>query len=148
MLKAISIFILAGFYSCVVIDSYREKEFVYYESQKKEFLSLKVPKGFAEEKILLDTAGGKEQYFYYKNGAVLYFSKHVVSWTTENQVLVDSLLTSSKKKNQQEYTFKGVDKDKLHWKEIKVEDFKFGYSYVPSGDLERFETAINSIRVH
>jgi hypothetical protein len=150
MLKAITIFMLGivFFSSCVVIDSYREREFVYYESQKKEFLNLKIPKGYADEKMVLDTTGGKEQYYYYKNGAVLYFSKHVVSWTTENQALIDSLQNSSKKKLQPDYSYKGVDRDRLHWKEIKIEDFRFGYSYVPSDDLERFETAVNSIRVH
>jgi hypothetical protein len=133
------------FSSCSVVDGFKAKEFSYQFQNKKEMLALKVPKGFAEEKMILDTSGGKEQYYYYDNGALLYFSKNVVNWQTENQPMIESVKDPLVGKNV--FTYKGVDKDGLHWKEIRMDGFCFGYSYVPSGYLEKFETAINSIRI-
>jgi hypothetical protein len=138
--------VLVCLQSCSVLDGYRTKDFVFQQESKREHLQLKIPKGFAEEKIVLDSLGGKEQYYYYASGALLYFSKDVVSWTSENQPQVDSIQKNSPYQSEGNYTFQGMDKDKLHWKEIRMDNFRFGYSYVPKTELDKFETAINSIR--
>ena len=141
------LFFVAFLFSCSVFDEFKSKEFIYYEDGKKEHLALKIPKHWSEEKILLDSSGGKEQYYYYNSGALIYFSKDVKSWTTENQTRVDSVKKYSPKKNLNKNIYSGTDSGKLYWKEIQLDSFRFGYSYVPGGELEKFETAINSIRL-
>jgi hypothetical protein len=103
---------------------------------------LQVPKGFAEEKFVLGNAGGKEQYYYYGNGSLFYIAKNV-TWETENQPMIGKAKELSVNRR---FIYKGVDRDGLHWKEVRIDDFRFGYSYVPPDRLEKFEQAINSIQ--
>jgi len=138
-----AIFLMAVlFSSCSAIDVYKTREFSFDDNEKRQRVILHIPKGFAEEKFLLGNTGGKEQYYYYLNGALLYFAKNV-NWDTENQLFIDKAKAISENSR---FVYKGVDKDGLHWKEIRIDDFRFGYSYVPRDHLEKFEQAINSIQ--
>lgn len=138
------VLILIMLTSCAYLQGYKTKEFLFREDQKIKKLVLHVPGGFADEKMVLDTVGGKEQYYYYDNGALLYFAKQV-NWQTENEPLIHT--GKIRGKSYDPFSFNGVDRNGLHWKEIRIEDFRFGYSYVPPSDLDKFEQAINNIRI-
>ena len=97
-----------------------------------------------KKKMILDTTGGKELFYYYANGALFYIARSV-SWPTENQAFIEYLKASSSEKNS--FSFTGKDETGLFWKEIMVEDFRFGYTYVSPAQKARFEQAINSIRI-
>lgn len=127
--------------SCTVLGDYKKTDFQYYEEDRKENLSFKVPAGFQETKSVLDTSGGKEQFYYYKFGSLFYVARNL-TWPTENEPFILSKYPQADRMN----TFRGKDKDGLYWKEIRMEGFRVGYSYVPEKELERFERAILSFR--
>src|SRR5690349_16894668 len=87
--KKIPVFLFILISSCSMIDGYRTSVFPYRELHKSKRLVIKIPKGFAYEKHVLDTSGGKEQFYYYSSGALLYFTKNV-SWPTENAGFIKS----------------------------------------------------------
>lgn len=126
-----------------MMGGFVQRDFNYSDKTAVEKMLLQVPKGFTREKMVLDTVGGKEQFYNYANGAIVYFSKDI-SWLTENALLVRQAKRSS---NDGTVVWKGIDKDGLYWKEIKMEGFRFGYSYVPPAALEQFEQAVNFVRV-
>jgi len=139
-LKLISFFL---FFSCAVISGVKKKDFVYYSNEQRHAIVLQIPSKYKDEKIVLDSLGGKEQYYYYKNGALLYVTRNA-SWATENQAFIEQIKNPSSSDGK--FVFKGKDKDGLLRKEIQVDNFRFGYSYVPSSSESIFEQAINSIR--
>lgn len=120
-------------------------QFVYREGEKLQTLSLPVPQGFNEDKMLLDTNGGKEQYYYYPSGALFYFTNKV-TWNTENDSLIRVQQGSRFSPKRASYTYKGVDRNGLYWKEVRINDFRYGYSYVPKSLVGPFDDALNAIR--
>jgi hypothetical protein len=122
----------------------KRHQFEYWNEGDKKIVLLHVPSPFAEKKMILDTTGGKELFYYYANGALFYVARSV-SWPTENQSFIDDLRPSSS--GQDQFSFTGKDKTGLFWKEIRVEGFRFGYTYVTAAQKARFEQAINSIRI-
>ena len=129
--------------SCGVIDHFKRTPFEYEESGKKQHLVFQLPRAYTEQKSVLDPQGGKEQFYYYDFGALLYIAKDV-SWLTENQPFIEK--SNQERARSGRFTYKGTDANGLHWKEIRIEGFRFGYSYVPAQQLHRFEHALNSIR--
>ncbi len=110
---------------------------------QRHALALQIPAKYKDEKIVLDSLGGKEQYYYYQNGALFYVTRKA-SWATENQAFIEQIQNPSLTDGK--FISNGKDKDGLLWKEIQLENFRFGYSCVPVPLEERFEQAINSIR--
>jgi hypothetical protein len=130
--------------SCSVIDDFNRKEFTYEGKEREHKLVLHIPRGYKEEKKMLDTAGGKEQFYYYSNGALIYFTNKV-SWPTENDSIIRQMKPVST--DGESFVYRGMDKDGLYWKEIRHESFRFGYSYVPKSNIDRFEKAVNTVRM-
>jgi len=131
------------FFSCTVIDGFKKKDFIYYSGKQRHAVVLQIPAKYKDEKIVLDSLGGKEQYYYYENGTLLYVTRNA-SWATENQAFIEQVKNPFSTDGK--FVFKGKDKDGLLWKEIQVENFRFGYTYVPPAIEAKFEQAINSIR--
>ena len=130
--------------SCSVVDDFNRREFIYPGNSSQKKLVLHVPRGYSEEKKLLDTTGGKEQFYYYPNGALIYFTNKV-SWPTENDSIISKMKSISPQGSS--FVYHGTDKDGLYWKEIRHEKFRFGYSYVSKSELEKFEQAVNSVKM-
>ena len=130
--------------ACSTFSGMKKHHFEYWAEGDKKTVLLHVPSPFAEKKMILDTTGGKELFYYYANGALFYVARSV-TWPTENQAFIDDLRPSSS--GQDQFSFTGKDKTGLFWKEIRVEGFRFGYTYVSAAQKARFEQAINSIRI-
>ena len=135
------VYILVLLASCSLHKGYNKKIFGFAGGDREQKMVLQVPQGYVMEKTLLDTTGGKEMYYYYENGCILYYSRNV-SWLTENAPLIPQTTAS-----QELFSAKGTDKDGLHWKEMRIDDLRFGYSYVPSGQLELFEFALRNFHL-
>jgi hypothetical protein len=139
------VFICSIFLSaCSTYSGMKKHHFEYWNEGEKKTVLIQVPSPFADKKMILDTTGGKELYYYYANGALFYVARSV-SWPTENQAFIDKLRPSLREQNQ--FSFTGKDETGLFWKEIRVEGFRFGYTYVSTAQKARFEQAINSIRI-
>ena len=130
--------------ACSTFSGMKKHHFEYWNEGDRKTVLIHVPSPYAEKKMILDTTGGKELFYYYANGALFYIARSV-SWPTENQAFIEYLRASSSEKNS--FSFTGKDETGLFWKEIRVEDFRFGYTYVSSAQKARFEQAINSIRI-
>ena len=130
--------------SCSVVDDFKRREFIYPGNSNQKKLILHVPRGYTEEKKILDTTGGKELFYYYPTGALIYFTNKV-SWPTENDSIISKMETFSM--SAASFAYHGIDKDGLYWKEIRHEKFRFGYSYVSKSELEKFEQAVNSVKM-
>jgi hypothetical protein len=129
--------------SCGYTGTFRQRDFSFSEGKETKRFVVKVPVGYATEKYVVDTATGKEQYYYYPNGSILYFSSNI-SWLTENDLMI-----AAKKIPQISeglISYKGKDSSGLYWKEIRFDNLRIGYSYVPHNDLERFELALTALR--
>src|SRR5437868_12341553 len=81
---AVLLFLLPA---CMLFRGVRMKEFTCRTEQGYETITLFIPSGYTREKMVLDSIGGKEQFYNYDNGAILYFAKNP-GWLTENAPLI------------------------------------------------------------
>jgi hypothetical protein len=132
--------------ACTGPNDLQRTDFVYREEGRLQTILLPVPQGYNDHRMLLDTNGGKEQYYYYANGALFYFTNKV-TWNTENDSVMRAQVGSRYHPERVSYTHKGVDGKGLHWKEVRINDFRYGYSYVPKALVGQFDDALNTIRI-
>jgi hypothetical protein len=128
--------------ACSIGHPVTPKRFSFYKDNKPSHISLKVPKGFQAEKMKLGNEG-KEQFYEYADGSLLFIGMNI-SWPSPNQLR--KLLPIIDSTSDRTGTFRGIDSSGLYWKEIWLEPFIIGYSFVPSTSRERFEQTLNSIR--
>lgn len=128
--------------ACSIGHPVTPKRFSFYKDNKPSHISLRVPKGFKAEKMKLGNEG-KEQFYVYPDGSLLYIGLNM-SWPSANQLR--KLLPHIDSTTDRVGTFRGIDSSGLHWKEIWLEHFIIGYSFVPATSRERFEQTLNSIR--
>jgi hypothetical protein len=129
--------------SCSMISGLGHKQFSYYKNDKQKRLVFRLPKGSVEEKFRVGENDAKEQFYSYKDGAMLYVARHI-TWQTANKQRIDELRPNNQKTTTM---FSGTDKAGLLWKEVHFEDFMIGYSNVPPGRAERFNEALNSVKI-
>ena len=128
--------------SCSLLPPVTHERFTFFKENRQHHISLHVPKGYQEEKIRLGQYG-KEQYYTYSDGSRLFVGLNL-GWPSINQErgmipYADSIAIRSG-------SFKGIDRNKLHWKEIHFDYFMVGYSYVPADKVEIFDRAVHSLR--
>jgi hypothetical protein len=117
-----------------------QKQLIYTTSERHELL-INLPYGQGEENYKTNLDGATEQQFSYKDGSVVYVARNT-PWPTPNGERIGQPGTTSSA-NQAS----GKDENGLHWKEIRIEGFTVGYASVPTSRLERFNKALNSIRL-
>ena len=129
--------------SCSVLGKFNNKQFDFSKNDRQKKLLFKLPKGKSEEKFRVGDNDAKEQFYYFGDGSVFYIARHT-TWQTVNKHRIDGL---GKKDQQQSASYSGKDNNGLSWKEIHVEDFRIGYSYVPAYRTELFNEALNSVKI-
>lgn len=133
----------ALFFSCAFNDRLHHRQFVFYKNEKKHKLVFGLPKGKSEETFRIGNDEARELFYYFGNGAVFYIARHA-TWQTVNKHRIDALDSNTVSTRS---TFSGKDKEGLHWKEITFEEFKIGYAYVSALQLEKFNQALNSVKI-
>ncbi|HEY6504086.1 MAG TPA: hypothetical protein VIZ28_08945 [Chitinophagaceae bacterium] len=129
-------------FSCSVVSDIGNRKFVYYKNDKEKKLVYTLPKGRSEEKFRVGGNDAKEQFYYFGDGSVFYVARNI-TWQTVNQYRIDALDATKQKGT----AFNGKDKDGLYWKEMQFEEFRIGYAYVAVDKLERFDNALNSVKI-
>jgi hypothetical protein len=129
--------------SCSVIGGIGHKQFTFYKNDKLRKLVFALPKGKPEEKFRVGENDAKEQFYYFDDGSVFYVARHT-TWQTVNKHRIDAIPANAR---QEGSAFSGKDKDGLFWKEIRFEEFRIGYAYVAADRVEKFNNALNSVKI-
>ncbi len=127
------------FSSCGLFKEFKKREFKY--GLAAENFKLIVPKGWRGEEVQLDSAGYKEQYFYYRGNTTLYFVR--AADTAKYYQVFDTSTNIPLVHPSGGLIYKGVDANGLYWREIRILDFRFGYRNVPTQTETRFDSALN-----
>jgi hypothetical protein len=130
------------FTSCSILKGVNSKEFVFYKNEKKSKLLFRLPKIKGEESFRLGDNGAKEQFYYINDGSVFY-----VAWKTTWPTVNSHRITGMADKSAASATFSGRHDDGHFWKEVQFDDFRMGYAYVESDHLEKFNEALNSVKI-
>lgn len=143
LISSVCIFITA----CFPLHGLKQKEFVYFENEQRKVIKLEIPAGYKDEKIYLMAAGGKEIRYNYPGGAVLYFS-YGVTWPSVNQESINKEISNNRFRHEDDrIVFRGQEQKSKYWKEIQLEDFRFGYWNVTKSKITEFEHAVNALYV-
>ncbi|MBC7949762.1 MAG: hypothetical protein H7Y42_17890 [Chitinophagaceae bacterium] len=129
--------------SCSVIGGVNKKQFTFYRNEKLVKLVILLPKGRVEERFRVGSDDGKEQFYDFNDGAVFYIARNT-TWPTVNQ---HRMVQPDMKRSSSSGLTSGTDNNGLYWKEIRLEEFQIGYAYVPATHVNRFDDALNSIRI-
>lgn len=139
----IPVFLVVLLSACVPHRGLRSKSFVPSGEQSK--ITFRVPDGYEDELINMDTTGGKAQYYTYPYGAIFYIyynASEVPALQQEQDSGSKASLPPSR-----EGIRDGTDESGFYWKEVTLEKYRFGYRYVPVNMLSQFDRAIHSVRI-
>ncbi len=134
------------FASCFSLQGLKHKEFIYYTNDVRNKLVIEIPSKFAEEKIYLLPNGEKEQRYNYLDGAILYFG-YGRGWSSVNLENIKRQTNSYSKTIQEKMiVYKGKETNNSgYWKEIQIDNLRFGYRNVSKNKLPEFDHAINAL---
>ena len=127
------------FVSCSVYSGLCKKRFSYAENGATQSLRVLVPKRYARRETSTD--GSRQDYYYYPDGAVLYFIQ-----TTDTLTLFQPIDTANQIPLPHPYgglMYKGLDSAGRFWREVRTDSFRFGYRFVPGASEIRFDSAVN-----
>lgn len=130
------------FSACSALNNGKSKQFTFFKDDRQRKLVFQLPTGRSEEKFRIGENHAKEQFYYFGDGSVFYIARNT-TWQTVNTHRINALHNNTR----QTSAFTGKDGDGLYWKEIALEDFKIGYAYVVPDRLERFNQALNSVKI-
>ena len=99
-----------------------------------------VPKRFDRSVMTTDSAGNQVQYYYYGNGAVLYFAKMKDTSTDLQYINYDMNLPKDLPDTK---FYKGVNEDNRYWRESRTGNFKAGYYKVHSENDGIYDSSLN-----
>jgi hypothetical protein len=134
-------FLLICFFSCSPFAALRKKTFTFTVNNQPQTLRIKVPKRYAKKQVVTDSAGNQQQFYRYKNGALLY-----MVYTTDTLVQFQPIDTAYNVPKSYAYggqMYKGLDSSGWFWREIRTDSFRFGYRFVPPDVEVLFDSAVN-----
>lgn len=132
--------VLFGISSCALFNDFKKREFEYGPEARSKF-EIIIPKGWSKKDIGLDSAGYKEQFYTYTNGSMLYFVRAADTTKIYQQFDTSRHIPLIHPKGG--LIYKGIDPNGLYWREIKINEFRFGYKGVPTETEVRFDSALN-----
>ncbi len=141
MIKIICFLFLVIASSCSLFNGFKRREFHHIYSNSPQTVALLVPKGFNDEKKLVDSVGNQQQVFSYENGAFIYFAL-IADTTKEYQPIMEERHLA-KMHPGGGYFYKGRDSTGLYWKELRQDNFRAGYRNVSPDIEEKFDSAVN-----
>jgi hypothetical protein len=125
---------------CYLFSGFKKRSFEYNANGTAYTFPLLVPAGYRDAKSVVDSAGNKEQVYFYPGGGFIYFvhskvPKEYQSINEERHIPVqlfnDGLM------------YKGMDSSGLYWREVQLADFRFGYRHIHPNLELRFDSAVN-----
>jgi hypothetical protein len=133
--------VIVIFSSCFLFGKFKKNRISFEENGVSKSYQVLIPKGFKTTKKKTDTAGNEAQFYYYADGAVLYFAK---ARDTTVQYQVINYDENLPRELYNTIFFKGVDDDYEHyWRETRFGIYKIGYLHVDEGEDWKFDSAIN-----
>jgi len=128
--------------SCFLFSKYRRTDFTYNEGSQSYTIPIVVPKGFVTEKTEVDSSGNTILSYVYKNNALFYIA-HLEDTSTQLQPIEENKNEPRINLTTGALVYKGVDSTNLYWREIRRNDLRFGYRFVPKEWEVRFDSATN-----
>ena len=142
MKSVVILFLCATLSSCFLFSKYRRTDFTYNEGSQSYTIPVVVPKGFVKERTEVDSSGNTILSYVYKNNALFYIA-HLEDTATQVQPIAEdenqpriNLMTGA-------LVYKGLDSFNLYWREVRRNDLRFGYRFVPKDWEIRFDSATN-----
>ncbi|MEJ7913583.1 MAG: hypothetical protein WKF70_10540 [Chitinophagaceae bacterium] len=127
---------LVGF-SCSFFKEFKKEQFSPAEGISFQIL---VPKGWNRVQTTPGAAGQTTRSYHYANGAHFYIAR-TDSAVNQNEWIDTAQHIPLPFENGRVY--KGVMPGLLYWRQIQLEDYRFGYRNVPSEVEARFDSALN-----
>lgn len=131
--------------SCFLISNLRKREISFSENGQSYTIRVAVPKKFVKSETSIDSAGNQLHYYFYPDGAVLYFAM-LKDTSTELQP-IDYNLNIPRQLYRAEY-FKGIDSSHHYWRETRFGKFKSGYKNVNEENEGAFDSSLNYFSLH
>jgi hypothetical protein len=128
--------------SCFLFSKYRRTDFTYNKGLQSYAIPVVVPKGFVKERTEVDSLGNTILSYVYKNNALFYIA-HLEDTTTQVQPIAESENQPRVNSITGALVYKGLDSFNLYWREVRRNDLRFGYRFVPKEWEVRFDSATN-----
>ena len=127
--------------SCFLARNFKKNRISFQENGVSTSYKVIIPRGFKRTEKKVDTAGNEAQFYYYADGAVLYF---VRARDTSVQVQTINYDENVPKELYNTIFFKGVDENyENYWRETRFGNYKAGYLNVEPGEDWKFDSALN-----
>ncbi len=120
---------------------FKKRQFVFDGANGDQAVALRIPVGYTREEIKMDSAGNKEQFYYYRNGAFFYISRLEQPINPLQRIDQENNIPLEIPKGG--LIFKGVLPGPLFWREIRLDSFRIGYRNVPRASEIVFDSATN-----
>jgi hypothetical protein len=135
------LYIVVVFSSCFLFRDLKKDRFSFEENGVRTSYNVVIPKGFKRKETKADATGNIAQFYYYADGAVLYFAK-VKDTTMQYQPI--NYEENIPKELYNTIYFKGIDPDYDHyWRETRFGNYKAGYLRVEGDEDWKFDSSIN-----
>lgn len=142
MKSTVILFLCIVLSSCFLFSKYRRTDFTYNEGPQSYTIPVVVPKGFVKERTEVDSSGNTILSYVYKNNALFYIA-HLEDSTTQVQPIAEDKNQPRINEITGALVYKGLDSTHLYWREVRRNDLRFGYRFVPKEWEMRFDSATN-----
>lgn len=136
------LFLWIGASSCFLSGQYRKTSFMYTVGTQSYSFPILVPKGYTKERTEVDSSGNTILSYLYGSKTTFYIA-HLEDTSRQLLPFMDKAMQLRKDSVSGTVVYKGVDADKLFWKEIRRSNFRTGYHSVPEKREALFDSATN-----
>jgi hypothetical protein len=141
-MKIISLFLLMiVFDSCFLFSDFKKTKI----ALPGRTVKVVVPKKFNKSQLQIDSSGNLVQYYYYRDGSVLYFAS-LKDTSTELQII--NYTDNVPKELYHTIYYKGLDSSNYFWKESRFGEYRAGYKNIDAEDEGNFDSSINYFTLH
>ena len=141
MVKFFFLLLLVIFSSCSLFNGFKKREFHYTDNNSPQKITLLIPKGFNDNKKIIDSSGNQQQVFSYDNKTFLYFAFTADTAKEYQPIIKENHL--AKMHPAGGFFYKGRDSTGLYWRELRHGNFRAGYKNVSPEIEEKFDSAVN-----
>lgn len=133
--------------SCFLASKYKRTDFTYDAGAQSFTIPIVVPKGYTRERTEVDSSGNTILSYSYPNQAVFYVA-HMEDTSVQIQPIKEENNLPGMAPATGAVIYKGMDRDHLLWREIRQNDLRVGYRFVPKEWESRFDSATNYAAAH
>ena len=144
---AIILFLFSLLNSCFLFSKYKRTDFTYDVGAQAFAIPIVVPKGYNRERTEVDSSGNTILSYTYGNNAVFYVA-HMEDTSVQIQPISEEDNIPRAASTTGALIYKGIDTNHLLWREIRQNDLRVGYRFVPRELESRFDSATNYAAVH